>query len=329
MKVYFLTEYSKNAGFGHLSRCSSLADAFLAKGYEIQFLIREWKDEPLELDYPKKRIEWKDTDQLKTLVSEEDLIVFDTYKVDKEVLDSIASKYTHIASIADSKMNYARSGVVVIGSVYGKEIDFPSLINGTEYLAGPEYLLFRKIFWNINKRKLKGNIETVLVSFGGHANKKVLEETIGILSLYFNSATMKILGHADIGISEKVVNLGFLKSSDLLKEYKTADLVICNGGQSLNEAILLGIPAIGISLIDNQRKNLQTWNKLGVLKNYLELNSENFPEDFKDSITDIKDLNTRVRRVSMGNEVLDHKGALRVVEHIEQKWKNVKESGLD
>ncbi|MCC8358751.1 hypothetical protein [Salinimicrobium sediminilitoris] len=329
MKVYFLTEYSKNVGFGHLSRCSSLADAFLLKNYEVLFLIREWTDELLELDYPKKRIEWKDIDQLKALVSEEDLIVFDSYRVDKEVIDSIAAKFTHVASIADSKMNYASNGVVVIGSVYGKEIDFPSYVNGTEYLAGPEYVLFRKIFWNIEKRKLRDSIETVLVSLGGHANKRVLEKIISVLSIHLDSASIKILGHADIEFSERTKNLGFLKPSDLLEEYLTADLVVTNGGQSLNEVILLGIPAIGISIFDNQSRNLHTWNKLGVLKNYLDADSESFPEDLEDSITDIKNLSARMRRTSKGNGILDDKGALRVVEHIEQKWKNIEEDGFE
>jgi spore coat polysaccharide biosynthesis predicted glycosyltransferase SpsG len=40
MKVYFLTEYSKSIGFGHLSRCSSLADAFTEAGYECDFFYK-------------------------------------------------------------------------------------------------------------------------------------------------------------------------------------------------------------------------------------------------------------------------------------------------
>jgi UDP-2,4-diacetamido-2,4,6-trideoxy-beta-L-altropyranose hydrolase len=60
--------------------------------------------------------------------------------------------------------------------------------------------------------------------------------------------------------------LGFLNPSELIKEYQQADLVITNGGQTLNEVILLGIPAIGIVVADNQKRNVQAWNKLGVIK---------------------------------------------------------------
>jgi spore coat polysaccharide biosynthesis predicted glycosyltransferase SpsG len=320
MKVYFLTEYSKNVGFGHVSRCSSLADAFLQKGYEVVFLIREWKDEPLELAYPKERIEWKDLDQLKAIVPKEDLIVFDSYRVEKEVLDKIAIQYDHIVSIADSKLNYANNGVVVIGSIYGREMDFSFSVNETEFLAGPEYVLFRKIFWDIEKRKLKEHIDTVLISLGGHANRKVLEKVIAILSIHMNAARIKILGNAAIEISERVENLGFLNPSDLLEEYKEADLVITNGGQSLNEVILLGIPAIGISVVDNQDRNLKTWNKLGVLKNYINANSVEFQDVLEDSVKEIEDLASRMEHTARGIDIVDFRGATRVVEHIEKKW---------
>ncbi|MDT0689814.1 hypothetical protein RM549_08460 [Salegentibacter sp. F188] len=321
MKVFFLSEYSRNVGFGHLSRCSSLADAFLQKGYKVVFLIREWKDEALNLDYPKKKVEWQNIDEIRTLVLKEDLIVFDSYKVPVETLDNIAAEFRYVLSIADSKLNFSNKGVVVLGSVYGKEMDFSSFGNNEiDFLTGPEYVLFRKKFWNIEKRKLQNTIETVLISLGGHANSHVLERVIATLSLHLNNAAIKILGNADIQVPDRVKMLGFLNPSDLLKEYKSADLVVTNGGQSLNEVILLGIPAIGISVVDNQNKNLQTWNELGVLKNNINLGSEDFPKELEDSIIDMKDLSMRMERTARGNNIVDYKGALRVVEYTEKKW---------
>ncbi|GHA30242.1 UDP-2,4-diacetamido-2,4,6-trideoxy-beta-L-altropyranose hydrolase [Salinimicrobium marinum] len=323
MKVFFLTEYSKSVGFGHLSRCSSLADAFQEKGYEVEFLIREWKDEALNLDYPKKKVEWQNTEEIRRLVSKEDLIVFDSYRVPVETLDKIAAEFPYVLSIADSKLNFSNNGVVILGSVYGKEMDFSSSgKNKLDFLAGPEYMLFRKIFWNIEKKKLQNTIETVLISLGGHANSEVLERVIATLSLYLNNAVIKILGNADIQVPDRVERLGFLNPLDLLEEYKAADLIITNGGQSLNEVILLGIPAIGISLVDNQNKNIQTWNERGILKNNINVGSEDFPKELEDAIIEIKDLSKRIERTARGTDMVDYKGALRVVEYIKKKCAN-------
>jgi len=318
MKVYFLTEYSKSIGFGHLSRCSSLADAFTEAGYEVTFFVREWEDEELKLEYKKEKVEWSKIEHIKKLVSSENIIVFDSYRVSKDNLNLIASKYEYVISIADSKLNYADVGVVVLGSVYGKDLNLKSV--STYFLAGPEFLLYRKNFWSLGKIVIKKDIQNVLISLGGHINKYVLDVVISVLSLGLKNCTVKVLGNSEKKDLGNVEYLGFLNPSELIKEYRQADLVITNGGQTLNEVILLGIPAIGIVVADNQERNVQAWNKLGVIQDNLHAHSADFQQDLEEALEKIEDYDTRIEITTKGNNIIDPFGARRVVEHVEKRW---------
>lgn len=320
MKIYFLTEYSIEIGFGHLSRCLSVASVFNEKKYEVIFLIREWKEEPLELEFEKIQVEWSDLELLNPMVSEEDIIVIDSYRVPSEILNQIALDHEKTVSITDSKLNHANAGIIVFGSVYGKK--FEIMNNKAEVLAGPEYVLFRKGVREATKSEVGKNIKEVLISLGGHADILVLQEIIQHVQDHIGDCSIRVVGDNDLENSEKVKNLGFLSLPDLLSELKKSDLVITNGGQSLNEVILLGIPAIGVSIADNQDMNLRTWQELGVVKNFIKSTCPDFQDKFQNSLEEMKNYTRRVQRVKKGEAIIDSNGAKRVVKKIEE-WAKI------
>lgn len=320
MKVYFLTEYSKEIGFGHLSRCLSLASVFQEKNYEVVFLIREWNEEPLELELEKRQVEWADPEMLNTMVSEEDILVIDSYRVPLKILNQIALDHRRTVSITDSKLNHANAGIIVFGSVYGTENKIRN--NKAEVLAGPEYVLFRKGVREAPKNEVRKNVQEVLISLGGHADSSVLKKTIETVQDQFDKCRIRIVGNNRLENTENVKNLGFLSLSGLLIELNKSDLVITNGGQSLNEVILLEIPTIGISVADNQDKNLRAWHELGVLKHFVTSGSPDFQDKLRDSLEELKDYTRRLERVERGRPVIDSDGAKRVVKKIEE-WAKI------
>lgn len=320
MKVYFLTEYSKEIGFGHLSRCLSLASVFQEKNYRVEFLIREWNQEPLELEFEKKRVEWSNTGVLNAIVSDEDFLIIDSYRVPKEILNKIALSHDRTGSITDSKLNHANAGIIVYGSVYGKEHEITN--NEADVLAGPEYVLFRKGVREATKNEIRKNIQEVLISLGGHADNSVLKKIIQIVKDHIGNCRIRIVGNSTLENSENVHNLGFLSLPDLLSELKRSDLVITNGGQSLNEVVLLEVSAIGISVADNQDKNLRTWHELGVLKNFIKSDAPDFEDKLLNSLEELKDHTRRLERIERGRSVIDSNGAQRVVEKIEE-WAKI------
>lgn len=320
MKIYFLTEYSREIGFGHLSRCLSLASVFHEKNYEVVFLIREWEQEALDLEFEKKKVEWNDPQILSTVISEEDILVIDSYRLSSEKLHKIALDHKRTVSITDAKLNHANSGMIVYGSVYGKEDEIIS--KDALVLAGPKYLLFRKEVRQSPKHEVRKDVQQVLINLGGHADSAILKKIIHLLQGHFDGCTIKIVGNNSLEESKGVDTLGFISLTDLLINLKESDIVISNGGQSLNEVILLGIPSIGVSVADNQDKNLRAWQELGVLKHFIKSVSPDFQENFLDALEELKDYNLRLERVKKGSSIIDSNGAKRVVDKIEE-WAKI------
>jgi spore coat polysaccharide biosynthesis predicted glycosyltransferase SpsG len=321
MKVFFLTEYSSEIGYGHISRCSALAETFKQKNYGVTFLIRGCDQDNLQINYNYELVEWNSLLNL-DLIPMESLIIFDSYKVTSTNLDLIASKFKYIVSITDSKLNYANKGIIIIASSYGENIELNKNESIIEVLKGPKYMLFRKDFWNIENPILKPTIKTITISLGSFVKEDDLNKVIRLIAENFKDCKIQILGKGESGnIKEnKVEYLNFLNSEKLVSILMGSDLLISNGGQSLNEVILIGVPVISIEMVNNQHLNVKYWSRLGVLKNELSINSSFFFNDFQTSIDNIKKYPYRVNNVKKGLQILDSKGAERIYNKITEAY---------
>jgi len=318
MKIVFLTEYSKVIGFGHISRCLSLADALVLKGYSITFLVREWDDEPLALKYPTEKVEWEKPDQLQKYVSRDNMLIFDTYLVEKGKLTELSSPFQRVVSIADSRLNFAEKGVVLFANPYAPDFSNNSEHLGFKILNGPEYLLYRSEFWQMPKNRpdVKSEIKKVLICLGGHVNKEMLRITVASLQEVLKDIEIIVLGHLDDSFNNAVKAIGFLQPSELISEYLQADLVVSNGGQTLNEVILAGIPVVGIAVAENQKRNLQFWMEARVIVAWSEIDSSNYQNEFKRSVHKMKDASLREHMAYKGKLMVDALGAQRAVDKI-------------
>ena len=318
MNVVVLTEYSKTIGFGHISRSSSLAEAFEQKGYTVVFLVREWGNEPLDLKFKTEKVDWENPALLREFVSENDILVFDTYQVQKRELTTLSLPYPRVVSIADSKMNFAHKGIVLFANAYAPDLlDNVNQAN-VEIINGAEYLLYRSEFWRLSHFQVdvRPEIKKVLIGLGGYVNNDVLQKTIVTLREVLRHIEIKVLGNLDEGFDAGIEALGFLQPHALISEYLESDLVIANGGQTLNEVILMGIPVIGVAVASNQKRNLHFWTKMGVLLEGLDTSSSHYQNELKKNLEAIKDGRVRQQMVNKGKLKVDALGAQRAVDKI-------------
>lgn len=319
MKVLFLTEYSKRIGYGHLSRSLSLADQFDKHGYEVVYLIREWSDEDLSFPYLHYKAEWKDMHVLNRYLEANDICIIDTYQVSKTELNVVCESLPYPISISDSRLNFPDKGLVIIASVYGN--DFKSEIPlHLDILAGPEYLLFRKEFWNRPMVNINPRIRKVFVSMGAFVSGDLLELIILAVRRVFNPVRIAMVGKVEVVQAHKdVVFLGFMSPTEYIAELSDTDLMISNGGQSLNEAILLGVPTIGVSVAENQDRNMVAWTDLGVVISCGSSREPLTEETLSGSFILIKDPIIRTRMVTTGRQIIDSRGSARVYKAIVDK----------
>jgi len=173
MKVVILTEGGGEIGFGHITRCIALCEAFEEKDINPILLVNG--DNSI-LDFIKyknfQRFDWiKNKEKIFQNIAKSDFIVIDSYLAEKSIYDKI-SEVTDgkILMIDDyNRIDYPK-GIVVNPSIYGDKLNY--LRNsGVIYLFGKDYIILRKEFWNAPEKTISWKVENVLITFGGMIHK--------------------------------------------------------------------------------------------------------------------------------------------------------------
>ena len=93
MKVFIITEGVKNIGFGHVTRCFSLYQAFEERGILPEFIING--DDNIEYlleDVNYKIFNWLDEkSKLFEMVKDTDIAIIDSYLADISLYNKIAN----------------------------------------------------------------------------------------------------------------------------------------------------------------------------------------------------------------------------------------------
>jgi len=250
-KVSILTEGGKDIGFGHITRCVSLCEAFEKKGIKPEFIINGDDSISKLLKGKKYRIfNWlKEKERLFNLICDANIGIVDSYLADSELYRKISEIVKVPVYIDDNKRLAFPKGIVVNGAIYAKDIDYVKDRNVT-YLLGIQYMPLRREFWNIPRKVIRKKIESIMVTFGGDDKKNMTPRISKFLTDKYPELTKNIIisnGFKKIkkikDLKDKKTNL--IYSPDVKKIKKTmleSDLAISAGGQTLYEFARIGIP---------------------------------------------------------------------------------------
>ena len=156
MDVLFITEGGRNKGCGHLIRCLSLCQAFEERGIQPEFVI-SGDDSARQIlkDRKLRYFNWvKNFHQLVRMAINVDIIILDSYIADQALYKSLADKVKCAVFFDDNRRMDYPQGIVVNGSIYAREIDYPKSKTAI-YLLGPDYALLRKAFWKIPEKYIQ------------------------------------------------------------------------------------------------------------------------------------------------------------------------------
>jgi UDP-2,4-diacetamido-2,4,6-trideoxy-beta-L-altropyranose hydrolase len=306
MKILMLTEGGEKIGFGHITRCIALCEAFEEKDITPELVVNG-DDSILDLLKHKnfKIYNWiKNKEKLLQDIANSDFVVIDSYLAEKSIYDKI-SEVTNckILMIDDyNRIDYPK-GIVVNPSIYGDELDYLRK-SVAIYLLGKDYIILRKEFWTVPEKKINKKVENVLITFGG-VNKNNLAEKIGnFLREKFN-------------INIYIVNakINKLTAKEMLNLMLESDICISGGGQTTYELARAGVPTIGICLAENQIGNLTSWEKVGILKNANWFNNKMLFQAIEKIFNDLS-FDSRLRMSKTGKECFDGQGSKRIIKEI-------------
>jgi UDP-2,4-diacetamido-2,4,6-trideoxy-beta-L-altropyranose hydrolase len=322
MKVFIITEGSKNTGFGHVTRCLSLYQDFEERGILPEFIINgDSNVEYLLKDANYQIFNWLDEkSKLFEKVKDADIAIIDSYLADISVYNVLSDLVKLSVYVDDNKrLNYPK-GIVLNANIHAEKLNYPKK-DGVTYLLGTRYTPLRKEFWEVPQKKIKEKVESIMITFGGDDAKNMTPKILAFLNdEYSNLIKNVIIGRSFQNIDEikeymdKNTNLIYYPDAEKMKEIMLeSDIAVSASGQTLNELASVGVPTIGVCVAENQMGNIKGWRSSGFLEYTGWYNNSNILEKIKNSIKHLEGAKIRNNKTQITKKIIDGKGSSRII----------------
>ncbi|MFC2155870.1 PseG/SpsG family protein [Acidobacteriota bacterium] len=327
-KVIILTEGGENIGFGHVTRCLSLYQAFEKRGYLPELVVNGDDSIRGVLAYQRFQVgDWmKNPGKYVRPVEGKKIVIVDSYQARSDTYKKISS-LAHIPVFLDDngRIDYP-AGTVINWNIYAKEIDYPKRDN-ISYLLGPGYISMRKAFWTVPEKVINKRVDRILITFGGDDSKNL---TPGILHLLAkNYPTLEktvVIGNAFTHLPEiksaadqKTTLISCADDEKMKSLMLAADIAVTSGGQTLYELARTGCPAVVLAAADNQGRNVAGWHKTGFIRNAGSWHDRDLLKKVKKNVQELDSAEKRRLASGIGRAVIPGNGANQIIDFIEKR----------
>jgi spore coat polysaccharide biosynthesis predicted glycosyltransferase SpsG len=271
-KILLVPDGRPEKGFGHISRCLTLAKSF--KKYGAQPLLFLPYDVPVvhAIDHGLALVLGRDPVAIarRNSVSH---VVLDGYGFPKKYVKSLTALHIPVTVIDD--LGFPR---LPINLVVNPNMHATKSLYQNQCLLGPRYAFLRdEILTAQSNHKLADTVKHIIVCMGGADPNWVTRDVVSVLQRVAKKKPhLKItiiLGPHSTQELHKVIadDLGpesfqyklLIAPRNFADILASADLAIVSGGVVLTESLYLGIPCLAINLADNQTECIAAWCKLG------------------------------------------------------------------
>jgi len=321
VKVTILTEGGRDIGYGHITRCTSICQAFEEIGKQSQLVVSgDETIEDLRNGKNYKIFNWLDDQQLLFEILDNTNIVFiDSYLAEQGIYERISEQVeTAVYFDDDLRIDYPK-GFVLNGAIFAEELPYPKKEDVTN-LLGTMYTPIRREFWDTPPKLIRKEVETFMVTFGGSDMCNVTPKVQKVLNKTYPYLQKKII------VTRFFANMSEIKklrdknteliyepdANELHKIMQESDIAISAGGQTLYELARVGVPTIGICIAQNQLQNVKGWSKSGLLEYIGWYNNKDIQSKLIAALEKTKSYNKRIGCSKKTRELIDGKGPRRV-----------------
>jgi len=308
LKVAIITEGFLGTGYGHLTRCLSIYQAFEEKGINPIYIANCDDNGKKFLPNVKLlQIDWiNEIDKVILTISNFDLIVIDSYLAPIEIYLKIYEVSKKVIYIDDFLRLSYPPGIIVNGTINSENLQYKRDKNHT-YLLGINFMPIRKVFWDIQIPNRNHDIKNVLLTFGAQDPRRLTAKILDFLLSKFPDYNYSVVAGE---ISENVLNLSnvvyfdSVDSKDMLKLMLENDFTISAAGQTIYELARVGMPTIAIGVADNQKFNIKGWIESNFINEEIWYNDERIFEKIEN--------NMKITKIP--RNLIDGQGARRIIE---------------
>ncbi|MCK4809388.1 MAG: UDP-2,4-diacetamido-2,4,6-trideoxy-beta-L-altropyranose hydrolase [Candidatus Omnitrophica bacterium] len=314
-RAAILTEGGRNIGLGHLTRCLALAQGVIRAKFKVKFIVngdkyagsflKKQKMTPIMMNWLSEK------NKIKDIASSVDFVIVDSYKAPVSFYKRLSQSSLCSLAVDDYNRIVYPTDIVVSPSVYGDRLNY-TMSTMSKYLLGKEYIILRKEFWKLPKKRIKKSIKDVFIFFGGKGYNRFMSKIISRLSQSYPGFRYHLVSCN----GKKSGNFCFypgLSAEEIRDLMSRCDLAISGGGQTLYELARMGVPTIGICFADNQKGNLEGLRAVGALHYAGRYNSPKILEKVEEAIKLYIPQKTRERSSILARETVDAKGVERII----------------
>ena len=101
-----------------------------------------------------------------------------------------------------------------------------------------------------------------------------------------------------------------------------SDIAVSSGGQTLHELARVGVPTVAVAVADNQRNNVNGWEKAGFIENAGFWTDEKLVDNIAVKFQRLLDFDRRVQYAGIGRRMVTGNGAGKIIDYISTLYRN-------
>jgi len=324
--VLVLTEAGSEIGYGHLTRCRSIAAAFRQRGYRTTSLV---ESDDVALEDNEYLVHWHDPDSIpNSALKEAGIVVFDSYLAGDGIVSMLESSHPCLVAIDDYRRRDYNRGIVVDWTVDAEFNSYPCRKIGVTYALGSAYCALRPPFWTPSGRKFSDVPAGILVTLGGSDIRRLTFPLTASLMKRFPGTPI----HAVVGggvpksdayrqLMREGAGVHFDLSPTAMRDLMDrVDLAVSGGGQTLYELANRGLPSVVIDLIDNQAEDILGFSNKGFASRAGRWDAPDLNYSVETRLGELWAVERRESAAKEGLRLVDGQGALRLVAEIERTF---------
>jgi spore coat polysaccharide biosynthesis predicted glycosyltransferase SpsG len=270
---------------GHTGRCVALGEAFTSLGWRVRLVAADAT--------ARRFARTRGLMTVSALRGRADLAIVDTYRGPRAAARKARSCARFVAAIDDLHQLDTTDVDLILRPSIGER-------SRSRVLGGATYVLLRREYRRRARRRTGASPLRVFVMLGAYPSDADIARV--------SSAVRAALPEARIDVASGV-RKGRLRAA--ASRLAVADVAVVSGGQSLNEALAVGVPTIVITTFANQRRQVGAAVKAGAAVRAGALGSARLASRMGNALALVMRAPLRRRLVRSGTRLIDGRGALR------------------
>ena len=283
MRAVFRCDATADIGFGHLSRCIALAEAFRLSDIRSTFAglfdsaaqdqIRISGFDRVDFTDP-VNTNSADRRRLADLMTGDSSTFFivDSYRADESYLSALKTLGSSVVVIDDFMALEAYPCDVVLNFTWeASSLGYP---DGPAHLLGPAYFPARRRLVELRPRSIArqrpGCIRNLLIAIGGADPKRIAARLVRILRADHAGICLRVIAANEADLDDTLTDFApgsavLPRQPDLSEQLSWADASITGGGLIKYESAFMGVPGAAVSQNEGQAVETRALTRAGLV----------------------------------------------------------------